>query len=193
MAHLPGWKEFPFEERLAARLQVPTALRNDAELAALGEAHYGAGKGYALVGYAGIGTGVGGALIYYGRPAPHAASLEPGHQILDVETGATFEDLVSGSGLKKLFGAAAKDLSRDVYDERTPFLAAGLYNLILEWSPDVLVLGGSLVNDTNGYRLKDIEQALRAIPTTLPHLPPLRLATLGDENGLCGALALAST
>lgn len=190
--HLSRWNGFPFASALAEALMVPVSVKNDAELAALGEAVYGAGKDYALVGYLGIGTGIGGAHIENKRIAPHASGFEPGHQILDIDTGATFEGLVSGSALKRAFGKPAQELPRTVYEDLTPTLVTGIYNVLLAWSPDVLVLGGSLMNDENGYRMKDVERLLATLPGALPQMPVLAHSALGDDNGLWGALAIVS-
>jgi predicted NBD/HSP70 family sugar kinase len=191
-AHLSKWNGFPLGSALAETLIVPIHIRNDAELAALGEAVYGAGKEYRLVGYLGIGTGIGGAHIEDKRIAPHASGFEPGHQILDIDTGATFEGLVSGSALNAAFGKPARELPRKVYDDLIPVLVTGVYNVLLAWSPDVLVLGGSLMNEENGYRIGDVERMLKTMPSAIATLPPLVHAALGDDNGLYGALALVS-
>jgi mannose-6-phosphate isomerase len=189
--HLPGWNDSPFAEMLSNALNIPVQIRNDAELAGLGEAVYGAGKGYGIVAYLGIGTGIGGSYVAEQDIVPHAHGFEPGHQILDIDTGETFEGLVSGHALEERFSMKAKDLPRTVYEELTPTLATGIYNLILAWSPDVLVLGGSLMNEKNGYRVSEVQDALQAIPTLLPSLPPIVASALKDENGLHGALAMA--
>lgn len=190
--HLPSWDGFAFQASLADAIALPVHVQNDAELAGLGEATYGAGKGYGIVAYLGIGTGIGGSLIVDGKVARHASGFEPGHQILDVDSGATFEGLVSGHALEKHFGTPAHDLDRGIYDLLTPTLAAGIYNVLLTWSPDVLVLGGSLMNEENGYRIAAIEKALAERESVLPAFPPLVKAALGDDNGLYGALAFGS-
>ncbi len=190
--HLPSWDGFPFSARLRDALSIPCQIQNDAELAGLGEAVYGAGKGYGLVAYLGIGTGIGGSLIIDGKVAPHAHGFEPGHQILDAEQGMSFEGLVSGHALEARFGMPAKELPRNVYDELTRTLATGAYNLLLEWSPDILVLGGSLMNEENGYRVADVSRALAALPMVLP-LPVITHAALGDDCALYGALAVPHT
>ncbi len=191
--HLSGWNRSPFAQMLGNALQIPVEIRNDAELAGLGEAVYGAGKDYGIVAYLGIGTGIGGSYSSEQKVVPHAHGFEPGHQILDVSTGETFENLVSGHALEAHYAMSAKDLPRTVYEDRTPTLAAGIYNLILAWSPDVVVLGGSLMNEENGYRIDDARKALEEIPTPLPSLPPIVASVLRDENGLYGALALSAT
>ena len=43
--HLPAWRDFPLRARLEAALGLPAVLDNDAKAFALGEAHYGAGRG----------------------------------------------------------------------------------------------------------------------------------------------------
>jgi hypothetical protein len=88
------------------------------------------------------------------------------------------------------FGKEPKDLPREVYEAMAPLLATGLYNTMLHWVPDVLILGGSLMNEENGYRFESIKSFLDNIPRPLPTLPPLRLSALGDDSNLYGARAL---
>jgi predicted NBD/HSP70 family sugar kinase len=126
------------------------------------------------------------------KVAPHAHGFEPGRQVMNVESGASLDELVSGSALQQRFGKAPKDVPREAYEELTPTLAAGLCNVILEWSPEVLILGGSLMNEDNGYRVTDIQQVLASMPRLHDLLPVITHASLGDENGLHGALAACS-
>jgi glucokinase len=42
--HVPGWGNFPLRDRLAAEFGCPVAVDNDANVAALGEHHFGAGR-----------------------------------------------------------------------------------------------------------------------------------------------------
>jgi len=191
--HLRGWEGCHFAQALSDALSIPVHIQNDAELAGIGEAVYGAGKGYSLVAYLGIGTGIGGSLVHDGVIAPHALGFEPGHQVLDVSTGETFEGLVSGHALQARHSEPAHALSRSVYDENTSILAAGIYNVLLVWSPDVLVLGGSLMNEENGYQISKVQEALQQIAHALPTVPPVLRAALGDSCGLYGALAVSET
>lgn len=188
--HLPAWKGFSFASFLADTLSVPVHAENDATLAALGEAVYGAGTAYHTVSYVGVGTGVGGAYVA-GKVLPLHARFEPGHHILTIETGETFEQLVSGSALERMHGSPAHALSRTVYDERTPYLAVGLYNTLLYWPCDALILGGSLINEENGYTLSNITAALAHLPGKRIPIPVLVRASLKDESALYGALALS--
>lgn len=63
-----GWREAPLREALAERLGgVPVAVENDANLGALGEHVYGAGRGVNDLVYVTVSTGIGGGLVLNGR------------------------------------------------------------------------------------------------------------------------------
>lgn len=65
--NLPGWINFPLKQILESRLHIPIELGNDANMAALGEWKYGAGRGHNDVLYLTISTGIGGGVISGGR------------------------------------------------------------------------------------------------------------------------------
>jgi glucokinase len=58
-----GLSNFPIGEKLAGRYHVPVYAGNDANLAALGEWHFGAGQGHHNLIYMTISTGIGGGVI----------------------------------------------------------------------------------------------------------------------------------
>ena len=58
--HESGWEEIRVAERIEQEFGLPVAVENDCKLAALAEAHFGAGRGARTVFYITIGTGVGG-------------------------------------------------------------------------------------------------------------------------------------
>src|SRR5206468_3153684 len=64
---VPGWDSFPLAAWLTDTLGPPAALGNDADVAGLAEAHYGAGKGLSPIFYMTIGSGIGGGLIIDGK------------------------------------------------------------------------------------------------------------------------------
>jgi glucokinase len=70
---------------LTERYKVPAALRNDVQIAALGEATFGAGKGVADFLCVFVGTGVGGALVHNGALVSGATGTagEIGHLVID--------------------------------------------------------------------------------------------------------------
>lgn len=61
------WHDVPIRQVLEQRLSIPVLLDNDANLAALGEHVYGAGRGEANMVYITVSTGIGGGLILDGR------------------------------------------------------------------------------------------------------------------------------
>lgn len=60
---MPGWDRYPIRDHLQSLWQVPVALSNDAELGALGEWAYGAGRSEHNLVYIKVGSGVGAGLI----------------------------------------------------------------------------------------------------------------------------------
>lgn len=65
--HVPGWEETPLAARLQAELGAPAAVDNDANVAALGEYTFGAGRGCASLLYVTVSTGIGGGWVLGGR------------------------------------------------------------------------------------------------------------------------------
>ncbi|OIQ59518.1 glucokinase [Moorella thermoacetica] len=61
------WRDFSLRDELAALLDLPVAIENDAHVAALGEMWQGAGRGYTSILMVTIGTGIGSGLIIDGR------------------------------------------------------------------------------------------------------------------------------
>jgi glucokinase len=95
--HVDGWSDFPLGPWLGEITKLPAFVENDANVAALGEALHGAGRGRDPVFYVTLGSGVGGGLVRRGR-IYHGAlpgEAEIGHLRLDV-AGTTVEDCCSG-------------------------------------------------------------------------------------------------
>lgn len=61
--NIPEWRYFPIQEFLQSTFNIPTAINNDANLAAYGEWIFGAGKGHSNLIYLTISTGIGGGII----------------------------------------------------------------------------------------------------------------------------------
>ena len=95
-------------DRLTARLGLPVAVANDADLAAVGEAVFGAGARGVDVAYLTISTGIGAGIVHHGRLEHGRRSLaELGHTVIDRRAWreglpSTLEELGSGSGLARL-------------------------------------------------------------------------------------------
>jgi len=83
--NLPGWDQVPLRAIIEEEFGLPTYLGNDANLAALAEQHFGAGKGTKDLIYITHSTGIGGGIIVDGRMLLGSKGLgaEVGHIILD--------------------------------------------------------------------------------------------------------------
>lgn len=79
-----GWKNVPLAELVAKFSGKPVFVANDANAAALGEAKYGAGKGFSDSVLITIGTGVGGGIILGGKlfEGYRGAGAELGHTVI---------------------------------------------------------------------------------------------------------------
>lgn len=82
-----GWEEVPVCDLLQERLGRPILVGNDANLAALGEHHFGAGRGIDHLIYITVSTGVGGGIIVGGHllVGTHGYAAEIGHHIVVAE------------------------------------------------------------------------------------------------------------
>ncbi|MDE2038162.1 MAG: ROK family protein [Patescibacteria group bacterium] len=190
--HLSGWDGGAFGSSLAAAFPgARIAVANDADAACLGEAVYGAGQGARTVAYMTVSTGVGGGRTVGGAIDRGRYGLEPGHQIIDAATGATLESLVSGAAIIRRHGKRLSELGPEAIARAGEALAAGVHNSIVHWSPDVFVLGGSIVLEVDGL-FGSVCAALERLPSPYPKLPDIKKAALGDGSGLYGALKLAS-
>lgn len=83
--HVPGWENYPLKQHLEAHFGVAVGVDNDANVAALGESVYGAGRGYESLLYVTVSTGVGGGWVLGGRLWRGADGMagEIGHTLAD--------------------------------------------------------------------------------------------------------------
>jgi len=84
--NLPGWCNIPLRDIVKEKYRVDTFLINDASAAALGEHHFGAGRGVNNLVLLTLGTGIGGGIIINGElySGPCGSAGEIGHTTIDV-------------------------------------------------------------------------------------------------------------
>ncbi len=214
-AILPGWAGTHAAERMSERLGMRVWLGNDANLGALSESFWGAGRGAGTVVYLKLATGIGAGVVIHGRLFEGAGGTagEIGHTSLD-ETGdicrcgsrGCLETYASGTAIAGLLsrslgeGLTLEDvLTRSVGGDpgcRRALADAGrhigasvadLCNLI---NPERIVVGGSMA--VAGEVLLDpLREAvgLRAIPSAAEDVG-IVLGELGERAELLGAVAL---
>jgi len=195
---LSGWAKKSVVGALNNHFKVPVFLENDAALAGLGEAVFGSGKGMDIVAYHTVSTGVGGVKIEHGRIDDSTLGFEPGHQVLDIDRTIlgdditpTLENLVSGAGLEARLGLKPYEIPQEdmVWDELAEYLAQGLRNTILYWSPEVIVLGGSMILGDPKIPLEAIRKYTVESLDNFVECPFITTAAFRDEGGMYGAMA----
>lgn len=214
-AILPGWAGTHAAERMSERLGMRVWLGNDANLGALSESFWGAGRGAGTVVYLKLATGIGAGVVIDGHLYEGAGGTagEIGHTSLD-ETGdicrcgsrGCLETYASGTAIAGLLsrslgeGLTLEDvLTRSVDGDpgcRRALADAGrhigasvadLCNLI---NPERIVVGGSMAV-AGDVLLDPLREAvgLRAIPSAAEDVQIVP-GELGERAELLGAVAL---
>lgn len=197
-ANLPDWVGRPVGADLEVFFNAPVHIENDAALGGLGEALCGAGKDHKIVAYVTVSTGIGGARIVNGNIDQTSVGFEPGHQIIDADKtiiphakGITLEDYISGAAMTLRTNKSPKDIQEPVFwDGAAKVLAYGLNNVCVFWSPDVIVLGGSMITGDPAIPVEKALEYLQTLTKVYPDLPEVKKSELGDLCGLHGALEL---
>lgn len=186
--HLPDWERLDLKSFFEQELpETKIYIENDSDIVGLGEAIDGAGKGFEIVVYITISTGIGGVKIVNGIFERNRFGFEPGFQILNVHTEENFEDLCSGTAVEKKFRMHPKEVAQTPeWDRIENDIAVGLHNSIIHWSPDVLVIGGSMAKDLNAQRITEKIARLMKIH---PELPVIKIAELDSIGGIHGGFA----
>lgn len=153
--HVGGWQGFDLCGFIGNLIEGPVLMDNDANVGALGEAEFGAGKGYSPLFYMTLSTGIGGGIYEDGRIWRGADSYggEIGHMTIrpdgpDCLCGAKgcFERMCCGLWLEKDYGRPAKELMQDAaFVERYVVnLSLGLKSAIMLLNPARIVIGGGI-------------------------------------------------
>ena len=214
-AILPGWSGTNPRQELAGRLGVPVQVDNDANLGALGELVWGAGRGVRDLAYIKVASGVGAGLVVDGRiyRGPGGTAGEIGHITLD-EAGPvcrcgnrgcleTFTaaryvlELLRGSHGDQLTIPKMVQLGREgdpgcrrVIGDVGRHIGMGVASLCNLLNPSRVVLGGDLA-EAGELVLGPIRESVSryAIPSAAQRLSVMPGA-LGARAEVLGALAL---
>lgn len=187
--NLNSWTEEPIKQKLEEITKSKVILENDSALATLGEATFGKGKDYPIVSYITISTGFGGSRVVNKKIDRSSFNFEPGHQIININNSEKYylEDIVSGSGILKRTGIRAEDIyDDDFWSEVEEYVSIGINNLIVHWSPDVVVIGGGIGKKLD---LTKIRENVKRINRIYPILPDIEVSNL-RHNGIHGAFYL---
>jgi predicted NBD/HSP70 family sugar kinase len=186
---LRDWKGRELAKDLEDALKTFVILENDTALVGLGEAVFGAGKGKSIVAYITVSTGMNGVRIVDG--AIDRGRSEIGGQYLQVgDSLASLEGLISGTAISEKYGVHPKEIDKDspVWEELARITAFGVHNAILHWSPEKIVLGGSMFNEI-GIPVERVRFHVEQIMRKFPAVPDIVHSALGDVGGLWGGMA----
>ncbi len=211
---LPGWVGVSPQEALAERLGLPVHVDNDANLGALGELVWGAGRGLTDLAYIKVATGVGAGLVIGGRiyRGPGGTAGEIGHITID-DTGkicrcgnrGCLETFVGAPFLLELLRHSHGELSlrqvitlakegdqgsRRVIADAGRHIGIGVANLCNLLNPQAVIVGGELAQ-AGEILLEPIRETVGryAIPSAVRTLTVAQ-GVLGERAEMLGALAL---
>ncbi|BAJ63359.1 MULTISPECIES: ROK family protein [Anaerolinea] len=227
--NIPGWVNLPLAQIVQDRFKVPTLLGNDANLAAMGEWKFGAGRGYQHLLYMTVSTGIGGGVIEEGKLLLGYKGLaaEIGHITVDpngplcgcgqrghleaLASGTAIaryvsEQLASGvpSSMAELPAVTARDVSlaaeqgdplaREALARAGRYLGRAIADFLHLFNPQIVIIGGG-VSRSGRYFLDPLRNSIAEYVISPEYLHGLVVTTasLGDDAGLLGALALAQT
>lgn len=211
--NIPEYTGMQVKRILEERFQVPVAVENDVNAAAIGEAQYGAGKDlndFLCVTY---GTGIGGAIvidkqIYSGSTF---SAAEFGHLITHAQGRACncglrgcYERYASTGALvraamelnpelsngRKIFEHINEPKVQAVVDDWIQEIMFGLTSLIHIFNPSCVILGGGIMNES--YITHKLQASIYSNIMPSYANVVLKQAQLGNHAGLLGAAYLAS-
>ena len=201
--HQPAWRNVPLKAMMESKWGCAFRVDVDTNVAAVGEYRWGGILAKRFL-YLTLSTGMGGGFlvdgqIYRGQDGAHP---EVGHQSINFrssnlravqcECGAPdcLEALVSGNGIRRIYGKPAEALTSQEWDEVAYNLGQGLRNMAVLYTPDLIRIGGGVAvgggeNFIHAAKIV-MEEHLKLVPA-----PQVELSRLGYDTALRGAIAVA--
>lgn len=209
-----GLRSVPLRDHVATRLDLPTVLGHDVRAGALAEARLGAGRRVPRMWFVAIGTGIAAAHVIDGHTdrGAHGTAGELGHIVVCPDgppcgcgNRGCLESIASASAVARryeqrtgvhatghqvaMLAATGEDAARTIWNEAVDALADALRIGITLHDPDMIVLGGGMAL-AGPILFAPLTDALRH-RMTLPTMPAILPAALGDQAGCRGAAELA--
>jgi glucokinase len=202
--HVGGWADFDLPAYLEPVLGFRPIMDNDANVGALGEGIYGAGRSARPLYYLTVSTGIGSGILTADGIYRGADSFagEVGHIVIrpdgpDCLCGSRgcFERMCCGLWLERDYGRPAKELLEDAsFVERYVVdLAMGLKAAIMLLNPARIVIGGGIAKAGERLFVPLRAELRRQITSWSRARVDVVRAELGDDSVLYGAFALATS
>ena len=201
--HVDGWNDFDLPGHLTNLLGFVPVMDNDANAGALGEALYGAGRGFRPLFYLTLSTGIGGGLVSgdtvyrgadsYAGEIGHLTVRPGGPECLCGSQGC-LERMCCGLWLERDHGQPASELLRDpaFVDRYVVDVALGLKAAIMLLNPARIVIGGGIARAGDRLFVPLRAELSRQITPWSRARIDVVPAELGDDSVLWGAMALAT-
>jgi glucokinase len=200
--HVGGWNNVPLTARLSEIAGAAAIMDNDANVGALGEYRFGAGRDCSPLLYLTLSTGIGGGIVLDGGVlrGPDSWAGEIGH--LNVEpngpaclcgSNGCLERMCCGLWLERDHGRPARELLQNPEFVR-PYvvpLARGIKAAIMLLNPQRIVIGGGIGKAGDRLFLPLRAELARQMPPWSQARVDVVPAEWGDDSVLLGALALA--
>lgn len=151
--NIPGWHQVPVKSILEERFHRPVHLNNDANCFALGEKHFGKGRGHDSVVGLTLGSGLGCGLILNGKLycGAHCGAGEVG---MFPYRGTIMEHYCSGMLFEREYGVSGKEAferarlgdeeALEMYRVFGTHLGVGIKTVLYAYDPEIIILGGSV-------------------------------------------------
>ena len=200
--HVGGWRGFDLCGFVQDVTGVPAVMDNDANVGAMGEAEFGAGKGCSPLFYMTLSTGIGGGIYNsgcvwrgadsYGGEIGHLTIRPEGPECLCGSHGC-FERMCCGLWLQRDYGRPAKELMQDAafVARYVVDLAMGLKAAIMLLNPERIVIGGGIAKAGDALFVPLRAELRRQVTSWSGARIDVVPAELGDDSVLYGAFALA--
>ncbi|MDH3302323.1 MAG: ROK family protein [Acidimicrobiia bacterium] len=204
-----GWIDKINEDWIADQVGMEVSLANDADLAAVGESEFGAGRKHRDVVYVTVSTGVGAGLVVDSRLIQGSLSGgEVGHTVIDWEAAqrgepATVEDLGSGTAIDRAAAkaglaergadlaklvAAGSEPATSIWNHAIEAVGIGIANMAWLVAPQIVIIGGGVGRNTD-LVLPVIRRQLERFGPGFSADIDLATAQLGDDAALIGGAA----
>lgn len=199
--HQPEWCDVPLKKIMEDRWGCPFFVDVDTNVGAVGEYHLGNyDEKYFL--YITLSTGMGGGYLIDGKIYQGKCHPEIAHQSINYkcshpenikcECGVNdcLEALVSGNGIRRIYGKPAEKLTDDEWDEVAYNIGQGLRNISTILSPEIIVFGGGVSIGAGEQLLEKVDIYLQS-KLRLVAPPTLKISCHGYDTALIGAAYIA--
>jgi glucokinase len=193
---------YPIGDILFSRYNCKVKICNDANASTYYESQSGLGVGYRQVCYLTISSGIGAGLVTDGKiyDGYLGYGLEIGKTYLDASYKKNFENTCSGIVLRKTakklgFSHVSeffknKDNYPKIYDKWLTQLTHGIVNLICIVAPQILIIGGGVLNSSD-YFFDDLQALInKNLPAHLKDKVKIALSPTYQDAPLYGMMLL---